>query len=139
MPRRLRQSKQRVASWQLLSRLNVGPVSAIDRPAWLLHREAALDFAPQAGRRPSAWWHFEARVPTELRFEEVTTLDQFEALDRARLAWLAGTDRLTVDEIEEIERDARQFADHPGFVEPAITIRDALYALVAKSERTPND
>ncbi|MDQ3345871.1 MAG: hypothetical protein M3473_06190 [Chloroflexota bacterium] len=99
-----------------------------DRAAWVQYRDAILDFAPQAGRRPEAWWAFEPRIPAELRFEEVATLDQFEALERARLAWLAGTDRLTVDEIEEIERDARQFADHPGFVSPAITIRDALRA-----------
>jgi hypothetical protein len=128
MPRRLRQSKQRVASWQLLSRLTVGPVSMIDRAAWVQYRDAALDFAPQAGRRPEAWWAFEPRIPAELRFEEVTTLDQFERLERARLAWLAGTDRLTVNEIEEIERGAVEFPTHPGFTEPAITIRDALRA-----------
>ncbi len=135
MPRRLRQSKARTASWQLLSRLTVGPVSMIDRAAWVQYREAVLDFAPQPGRRPEAWWAFEPRIPAELRFEEVATLDQFERLERARLAWLAGTDRLTVDEIAEIERDAVQFPDHPGFTEPAITIRDALRAR-GQSERT---
>ncbi len=137
MPRRLRQSKQRVASWQLLSRLNVGPVSMTDRPAWLLHREAVLDFAPQAGRRPEAWWAFEPRIPAELRFEEVTTLDEFEALERARLAWLAGTDRLDPDEIEAIERDAVQFPDHPGFVSPGHIIRDALRAAAILKRTQP--
>jgi len=138
MPRRHRQSKQRVASWQLLSRLNVGPVNMTDRPAWTQYREAALDFAPQAGRRPEAWWAFEPGIPAGLHFEEVATLDGFEALERARLAWLAGTDRLTVDEIAEIERDAVQFPDHPGFAEPAITVREALRAR-GQSERTQND
>ncbi|CAN5586245.1 hypothetical protein BH23CHL10_BH23CHL10_13610 [soil metagenome] len=126
MPRRHRQSKQRAASWQLLSRLTVGPVGMTDRAAWTQYRDAVLEFAPQPGRRPEAWWAFEPRIPAALRFEEVTTLGQFEALERARLAWLAGTDRLDVDEIAAIERDAVLLPDHPGFAEPAITIRDAL-------------
>jgi len=113
MPRRLRQSKQRTASWQLLSRLTVGPVSMIDRAAWVQYREAVLDFAPQAGRRPSGWWAFEPRIPAGLRFEEVTTLEEFERLERARLAWLAGTDRLDVDEIEAKRARCRPAPDSP--------------------------
>lgn len=129
MPRRLRQSKARTASWHLLSRLTVGPVGAIDRAVWVQYREQVLAHAPQAGRRPESWWHFEPFIPADLRDGDAPgSLEEFEALERARLAWLAGTDRLDVDEIAEIERDAVQFPDHPGFVEPAITIRDALRA-----------
>ena len=124
--RRARESRS--LTWQHLSRLNTGPVELADGAAYRQNREQVLDFAPQAGRRPESWWMFEPDVPPRLRFEEVTTLDHLEALEEARLAWLAGTDRLDVDEIEAIERDAVLLPTHPGFAEPANTIRDALRA-----------
>ncbi len=108
MPRRLRQSKARTASWHLLSRLTVGPVGMTDRDAYGQYREQVLAHAPQAGRRPESWWHFEPFIPADLRDGDAPgSLEEFEPLERARLAWLAGTDRLDVDEIAEIERGER--------------------------------
>jgi len=126
MPRRLRQSKQRTASWQLLSRLTVGPIELADRDAYELYREQVLAHGPQAGRRPESWWAFEPDVPSRLRDgDNLDSVDEFDQLEDERLRWLVESGHLEPHEFEAIEEGARAFPSHSGYSRPAAVVRIA--------------
>jgi hypothetical protein len=72
------------------------------REVWLLHREALLAWGPHPGRRPWAFWRFEA--PPELRDDPAQHYSGPEGLhagtmlEQRRLGWLVETEQLSANE-----------------------------------------